>query len=253
IARNVWVMSQTQNFMRLRIVVPALNTSVDPDNGSYTKLSIDAYSPSTEEGSPELPNRTLLIKVDDDAASATFNVVDHQQTSSGSLLVSPVPRYVVSGDQYVSQWFRNDDAYDDDAYAPTQTIELQNVTEINGQKYLPVQIHPVAFNPVQQTINKTNEITIDLYLEGSAPWSQPAALANPWTYEGALKIAIDKDGLYKLSYDEMEAAGVIAPFDGVDINDLHLRVASTAISLDIDSGSGFFSSGDSLSLYVPHL
>ena len=253
IARNVWVLSQTQNFLRLKVVVPALSTSVDPDDGAYTKLAIQDYSPSTTEGAPELPTRTILVKVDNDAASATYSTVNHQQSLTSSIQVSPAPKYVVSGNQYITQWYKDNSAYATDAFAPSPTIALQSVTEINGQKYLPVQVHPVAFNPVQQKIDTTSEITIDIYLEGTAPWSQPNLSSNAWANEGGLKIGIHKDGMYKVTYDELETAGVIAPFDGANINDLHLKVVDVELSMDIDSGSGFFSSGDSITFFAPHL
>lgn len=251
-ARNVWVLSQTENYMRLKIVIPGLTTSVDPEDNNYTKLAIQDYSPSTEEGAPELLNRTILIKIPNASATADFEIIDHQRQLLSSLMIAPAPKYIADGDQFVPQWFKDESAYSHSTFLPEMPLTILNPVDINGQNYLPILVQPISFNPNLEQIYKSDEITLDIYLNGQPPWTEPNLSANPWAREGSLKIAIQREGLFSLSYDEMVLAGVIAPFDGIDIADLHLVIGSKEISMDVISADNTFNSGDEIRFYAPH-
>ena len=82
--------------------------------------------------------------------------------------------------------------------------------------------------------------------------SRPARMAAPMLNPpagspGSLKIELDTDGLYQLSYDELQTAGF-----GVDGNpaEWHLTVGGQQVAILIeDGGDGVFGSGDRILFY----
>ncbi|MCB0376869.1 MAG: hypothetical protein KDD33_00125 [Bdellovibrionales bacterium] len=253
ISENVWVLAQTDSYLRLKIVIPALSLTADPLNGSYSQLSINGYSRYSEAGAPQLLSKTLFIPIDGNSSSATFELVDAQTQVAAGVKVSPAPRYVASGDSMVPQWELNSTIYSTAQSMPDQFIELANIVVNQGQSYLPIVVNPVRYNPVSLDLTKANELVLDVFLEGAPAWQNPQVSVSPWMREGSIKIGWSKEGMYSVSFDELYEAGVVAPVAGKDISHLHLRVASVDLGISVDSADSVFNSGDSILFYAPYL
>lgn len=251
ISRNILLLSKTKNYLRLKISVPTLNFSNDVTYPTYEHLSIEDYNPTIIEGSPELLARTLMIKVDD-VQSPIFNVIEQQKTSYSSKVIAPAPRYIVSGNQLVPDWYVDSSAYSQNQLSPSHVISLGNIVNQSGEKFLPILINPVAYNPVSQVLEKTNEVIVDIFLNGQEPWQNINAINSPWTKEGTVKIGIPETGMYQLSFDELKNAGVIAPLENENISNLKILVKDMEIPIHVLSSDSVFNSGDKIRFYAPH-
>jgi hypothetical protein len=253
ISQNVWLLSQTQNYMRLKIKVPAMSLINDPLNGSYKKLLIDGYSHTTEAGLPELPSKTILIKIDKNLNSTQWQKYSELKTQINAIDVTPAPQFVNNSGTLQAQWTINNSFYNQNQSSPVSNIELKNVVTLNNESFLPIVILPVSYNPVSRQLDKIDEIVLDLYLQGTPPWSVINSSKNPWTREAGIKLGTLKEGMYQVTYDQLANAGVIAPLKDVNINNIHMRISDVKMGLQIDSMSGYFSNGDSIRFYAPSL
>lgn len=253
IAPSVWVQTQTNNYTRMKIVVPPLNMQPDPLNGAYQKLSIQTYSSSTLVGKPELPTRTILLKVGAKFTNAQLAVDSTTTSALGPVDVTPAAKYVNVANQMVPQWTIDNAYYAINQSNPQATLTLKPVVAIGEQFFLPIVVQPVAYNPVSGALVKTDEIVFDIYLSGTPPWSSVATAQDPWTREGAVKVGVRSEGMYEITYDELYDAGMVAPLDGADVDDIHVRISQTQVGREILSTSGTFSTGDSIRFYAPSL
>lgn len=253
ITSNVWVVAQTPQYARMKITVPDLATQPDPLNVSYKKLSIEGYSMSTTIGRPELPTKTILLKVESLFQNTRLEIDTITSSDFGTIPVTPAPDYISVGNQMVPQWTLDSAFYGLNQVSPSETIQLKSVVTVGDQHYLPIQVHPVAYNAATGELIKADTIIFDLYLSGVPPWASAHGVQDPWTREGGIKIGMREEGMYEISYAALKAAGMIAPLDGVNVEDIHVRVAQTQVGVDVQSTTGHFSDGDSLRFFAPSL
>jgi hypothetical protein len=248
---NVDLISKTENAIRLKITIPAYTLTPDATHNSYQHLSIPLYTKTLTAGHPELLARTLMLKVGSSTASATFEIVS-EQSATNSVLVAPAPDWVVVGNQYQSQWSLNASAYAQTNAVPTAPISVGSVVTNDGNTYLPLTVHPVAYTSSSQDLKKYNEIVVDVFLNGATTWkpNTPISVSEVWGAPGSLRIGISGDGMYEVSYDDMLSAGVVAPFHLADVTQLKLFVLNQEHPLDIKSVNGHFSTGDSIRFYA---
>ena len=248
---NVWVMAQTDSYLRLKIDVPAMSLSADPLNGSYNKLSIDGYQPMTEEGKPELLQKTILVPVNMNSNVASWSEYSRVNSAPVLTAVTPAPRHIVNGNSYEAQWFIDSSFYGVSQSLPSDPIVIENVIEISGHYYLPILISPLTYNPVSTQLDKIDQIVLDIYLEGTAPWDSVNSALDPWAREGGVKLGYSQEGMYRVSFDELEAAGVVAPLANKNFQDIHLKISAAELGYYSDSGDSTFDSGDSIYFYGP--
>lgn len=253
ISEHVWVLSQTENYLRIKIDIPSLSQAPDPLNTSFQKLSIEGYTPSTVAGAPELLNKTIMIPLASAASKATWELVDETLTNFLGVPVTPASEYVTVGDTLIPQWTLDNSVYSVDSASPQSFIEISQVVELNGRFFLPLVVHALKYNPVSQNLSKADQIILDLYLEGVAPWDSIDPSVSPWMREGSIKLGYLEEGMHELSFEELHAAGVSGPLDGVNISSLRLKISSVPVGIDVDSANSIFDAGDRLRFYGPQL
>lgn len=248
---HVDLISKTHGALRLKITIPALHIYADPLHNNYHRLEIPLYSKTITAGHPELLSRTLMIKIDSTHTSASATVVS-ETASTQNLLVAPAPEWVVVNQQYQSQWTLDSSAYASGTANPLSAIQLDAVVKNNGQSYLPITISPVQYTASSSTLKKYDELTVDIFLNGNTSWqpTTPITISTAWGTPGALKIGLNQEGVYNISYNDMISAGVVAPFHLADTTKLKLILQSQEHPLEITSANGFWNSGDSLRFYA---
>ena len=248
---NITLVAKTANSYRLKIVVPNYTLNTHPTHVSYQQISIPLYTKSTTVGSPELLSRTLMLKIPG-AASAQYTIVNETSSTTGSLALAPAPEWVLVGNMYQEQWNLDATVYSTNAFAPVSPISLGNIVNNNGQHYLPVVIQPLSYNPAQQQLKKYNELLVDIFLDGNSDWTPdaPLNLTQAWSTEGGLKIGLNKDGMYSLSFDDMLTSGVIGPFYNVPVDTLKLYIFDQEQAIDVISTNSIFDSGDTIRFFA---
>lgn len=250
---HITLLSKTQNAYRIKITIPNHQLSAHGTHPTYQQLSIPLYSRSVQAGDPELLQRTFMLKIDE-ATSAQMNIVSQVTSVAGSVLVAPAPNWVVSGNHFVEQWTLNTSAYANNTYLPAQPISLGTILNDQGQYYLPIVISPLSYQANAQNLKKYDEIVLDVFLDSSSSWvpTQPVAVNEAWGLPGSLKIGVAADGVYELTYDQMYAAGVINPFDHADVGQFKMYFLNQEHAIEVESTSGYFSSGDKIRFFAPH-
>lgn len=251
---NVTLLAKTANSYRIKITIPAHTLTADSDYPTYQRASIPLYSSTLEAGKPELLDRTIMLKIPQ-ASTAQLQVVSTMDQNFNGILMAPAPDWVLNGGNYEYQWYLDTVAYNENQMAPTTPITLGAVTNNQGQHYLPIVVHALAYNPAAQQLKKYNEIILDIFLNDNTDWAPqtPVNLSEVWSTEGALKIGIHSDGVYELTYEQMAAAGVLGPFDGGNLDKFKLYFLNQEQPLDVSSGDNLFSPGDKIRFYVKHI
>ena len=252
IAPNVTLLSETNGALRIKITIPAF-TATDSIEAPYKNLLIDDYSQTTEVGIAELPFRTILIQLSD-ATSASYEIVSQTITTLGPYNIRPAPDFIPSENTLVEQNAIDTDYYATDTFTPTNHISLDSLynAHIGSGKVLPLTIYPIRYNPVSDNIYYLSEIVIDIFLDGQTDWSILPSSHSPWSAPGGLKIGFDETGLYEITYDQLNAQGLIGPFDGAIHSKFKIFYGLTELPMELISAGVTFESGDKIRFFAPY-
>ncbi|OIQ19905.1 MAG: hypothetical protein BM556_05305 [Bacteriovorax sp. MedPE-SWde] len=257
LGNGVVIHNQTSSNIRLVITPDAPVFTASAWNGTYEDVSVTGYSKESTAGLPEIPERILLIEVYDYATTASLinSTVSGESTLAGHN-ISPAPTWTMDGNgDLQASYSPNATHYATSADTPSQYFDVDTTLQKSGSKtYLRIKVNPLKYNPVSQDVTRATSIELDIGLDGN-DWSitPPSAgdIINPFIVANTLKVDYSQAGMYQLDYNDLNNSSVEGPFDGVDINDLRLYYNGSEIPLEINSPSGFFSTGDYIRFYAP--
>lgn len=257
LGNGVHILAQTQNSLRLEIVPPAATINVSAWDGSYRTISLPGYSSTTEAGKPELVERTVLVEVDDSHTTATLGGASVTEEAPTLTPIAPAPSWALNGSGVLQpSWSIDAAAYSVNSYAPASYYSLDTaLVSVGEKKYVRVHVKPFVYNAVTTSLKKASRIVLDIGLSGAA-WnaSVPSASAaiSPSLVEGALRIKYSQSGIYEVSYNDLQAAGLEGFFHGADTADFRMYVQGREVPLQVFSSNGSFYSGDSVRFYLPY-
>jgi hypothetical protein len=251
LGNGVHILAQTRNSMRVEIIPPTAVYSVSPWNATYKSVNIPGYSKSLVAGLPELAERSFLIEVNEGFTSAEVTQTQVTEAAPAAHKIQPAPEYTPDSNQVLVPSYNPDaTAYANNSYAPTSYANVEGtLTEVNGKKYVRINVNPLKYNAVAEQIKAATKIILDIGLDGQAwrsdPPSNPATYA-PGTVDGDLRIRYSQTGMYEITYDELANMGLEVSLSGAAISDLRGYFLGEEIALDINSSDGTFNSGDSI-------
>ena len=253
IASGIYLIGQTQHFLRLKIEIPEVDLSAS-EVAPYQQLTIPGYSRQTHAGYSELLERTIMLKIPA-ASRANFELISNQQQQFENILVAPAPLWKYQHGELVAQWKLDKKFYRTDEWNPLSPVSLGKITSESGHYYLPIKIYPVSFNPVRREIITQQEMVIDIALDDYQDWGTGTEIdqENLWGVEGGLQIGVTRAGIYRISYEDLEQQGLIGPFDGQRVNDFQLFFKETELPLEVESAGEYFGPMDQLIFFAPHL
>ncbi|MBI5472950.1 MAG: hypothetical protein HY961_11450 [Ignavibacteriae bacterium] len=234
-------------------------TTITIDGKSYIRFAEPTATEGRDEqtGMPALPIDAVSLGIPQDAtisvelADPEYQILEHSN-------VAPYPSYDITDESESIEVFRRDAvAYEANVFFPTTQIQVQPPFVLRQQRITAIRIRPYQYNPRQQTLRKLVRAILRVHLKreknfaaGSAPRNDPhfeetykslllnyeearSWRMNPaqrtlfdssamWFQLGVqyLKAGIVSDGWVKLSYAEMQSAGV--NLTGVDLSTLKL-------------------------------
>ena len=137
------------------------------------------------------------------------------------------------------QYLPNQAIYAEDALYPHALYTVSEPMYLRDLRVVQLSLYPVRYNPAQAQINYTDQINISIQFDGAQPSSNPApeidsdgqtarslvlndqfpnswrdlprTTAAPTTFPigvDTLKIAVEKSGIYKVTYADMQSAGL---------------------------------------------
>ena len=149
-------------------------------------LTVPDTGYSTVPGEPELPAvRSLLVVPDAADVSATIT----GETFTVSLadvgidfplipLQAPLPKQ--PGEPELAALNVNATVYASDQFVPETAIRVAEAGHVNGQRLIAVEINPISYNPVGQTLKVYESLTFNIELGSSTQLAglQPAAASE---------------------------------------------------------------------------
>jgi len=261
LGNGIVILGQTSSSLRLEITPPVATFSASAWNSSYETISMPGYSAMSIAGSPELPEKDLLIEVHEFATAAAVNRVQQQTAVLTNHLIEPAPSFFLNGSGIlVPSYTVNNSVYANNSFYPSLaspsefTSLTSNLISMNGKKYLKIKVNPFRFNPVTKEIKSAVKIILDIGLDGD-DWdvTPPDVNADPGPYaiRNTLRIDYNKSGVYQIDYNDLLDSQVEAPFANSAVAHWRLYYQNTEIPLDIHSANGQFSAGDAIRFYLP--
>lgn len=253
---GIKILSKTRNSIRIEINPSEPTFSSSAWDTNFKDVKISGFSKMTLAGSPELPEKDLLIQVDDDAGEAHVVEENISEKLIAGHLISPAPDFRLSGDGILIPHFSLDSKhYAQSKYYPVSYYSIQNeLITLNNEKFLKLKINPLKHNPVEQNLLMGQKIILDIGLDGDRGEVRPPAIdsqISPYSVGNVLKIDYTKQGMYQISFEDFVRASVERPFQNSAMANWRLYYKNIEIPLEIHSNDGVFGAGDFIRFYAP--
>lgn len=181
---NVAVESDT----RLEFTVQVDGFCVDSfktADGVFAKVTFPNAAISGQVGDPAIPVIRKIIVAPTGAvvkASVTSADDEVELDSAGygqALVVAPVraPIPKVPGAAAQARYLRNRQAYSTDAFSPSPQVVVSEMGIVRGERLMLVEVRPVTYNPVQQSLRLCPQISVAIDFENAPPQVVPH---SPW-------------------------------------------------------------------------
>ncbi len=189
-------------------------------------LRVEGYAAHDTPGAPALPVWSTLVELPPEGQwHLVYESTGPQVLAApGTLPAVPVPELDLN---YPESWTTQPDLpgsvplvdrpdpviYTSDAFYPASPVVTGPELVQRGRRLLPVTVFPFQVNPVSGQLRYHPDLGITLSFTPVAP--EPEALEpvtavaqQPAAEQGAVRVYTGRGGLYRLTYGELQAAGV---------------------------------------------
>lgn len=256
LGNGIIILSKTSKSMRIEITPATPSFSASAWNNLYEDVLVSGYSKMTLIGSPELPEKDILIEVQSFAQTAhLINATVIENTLAGHL-ISPAPNYTLNGSGVLVPNYSPDATrYGSTSLYPAAYYSIEtDLISGNKAKFLKLKINPLKLSASVQSITMATKIILDIGLDGD-DWdvTLPDINSNlgPYSISNTLRIDFEQSGVYQIDYADFVNSEVEGPFKNTTTGLWKLYYKDVEIPLEIYSVSGNFSSGDFIRFYVP--
>ncbi|MBE2235131.1 MAG: hypothetical protein IAE85_16670, partial [Anaerolinea sp.] len=246
----------------LRVQTPAY--SIDTHG-----VTVPGYGRDATPGAPALPVWRTVVELPPTGAYQ----ISYQTPGAGLLAqqvdVPPAPLPQAAAGDLVG-WTRGESApaalptlqrrdpaiYGVDVFYPAAPVVAGPEQWQQGRRLLAVAVYPFQVNPATRTLRYHPDVQIEISVEpagdsASQPEGAAASLpANlPASTPGALRIRTGERGLYRLSYDDLQAAGV--PLATADVSSFAIWYLGQPVASElVGDGDARFEPGELVVFYA---
>jgi hypothetical protein len=151
--------------------------------------------------------------------------------------------------------------YGVDAFYPASPVIAGEPVWQDGRHILPVRVFPFQYNPITRQLRYHPDLQITVQVSDGEEGTLPAAPQGTGFYEptalpgdGALRIHTQQQGFYRLTHNDLQAAGVAVGPGGEDPDSFAVYYMGQAIDIQVTgAGDGSFDPGDLVIFYaVPY-
>jgi hypothetical protein len=151
--------------------------------------------------------------------------------------------------------------YGVNAFYPASPVVAGEAVVQGGRRILPVRVFPFQYNPVTSQLRYHPDLLVQVQVQSGAEGTVPATPPPGDFYEptalpgdGLLRIHTKERGLYRLTYDELNAAGVPTGPGGANPNTFAVYYKGEQIDIEVMGATdGSFDEGDLVIFYaVPY-
>ena len=274
-----------QHGVVLELVTPTFRQ--ESDGASCDLITVSGYSETDAAGWPRLPIKGAMVGIPAEA-EVTLTVLETERaTVEGSFELCPVASPIfdveLSGEINYSgeEAVQDPVAYSTDQFYPAFPAEVTSTGFVRSQRVAQLSFHPFQYNPVSGELEHYRRIRVQLnfVFEGRQALSEGAELdegsfedllhgslinydsarewrTQPLSSQALLdgpagpryKILLDADGIYQLSYDQLQAAGVAV--DSLDPHTFQMHNQGKEIAIYVvGEEDGVFDTGDTILFY----
>ena len=268
-SRPVALASPETGDLSMRIETPEYELSV-------AGVKVPGYASNTLPGAPSLPVRGFTFDLPASGDwELTFELVGSRVLTERVTIPSvPVPDLDLNGPTSLDDLEtlpasvpvinRPDPAiYAADAFYPASPVLAGEAMQQGDKRILPVRVFPFQYNPVTRELLYHPDLRISVRLHGAelspeaatAPVNAQPKRAVPATnVEFAVRVYTRERGLYRLTYNELAAAGIPVGSGGRDPRKFVLYNDGQPVDIQLIGGAdGVFNPGDLVIFYaVPH-
>ena len=138
---------------------------------TYKRLSMPQCEIMGEVGAPEIPVVTKMIAIPE-CSEIMYNVTMSGVQTFTDYMVYPVPeqqpRDNDAGAFYIEEVFTKDvAAYAQNIAMPVEDFSVLDEGALRSQRYVRLELHPVQYNPVTQTLTVATEMEVSLTFTGA--------------------------------------------------------------------------------------
>jgi len=264
---EIRVLDENPHSLILELTVPDPIISDENLSGQiYQTINIPGMGHSNQPGKPQLPNKGTLIAVPSDS-QIQLEIIEQETEVLSNLLLPPAN-------------------YQLDRFEPANPVEIGMTGYIREQRVAQIQFFPVRYNPAQKTveIDKSLRVKVSFINNNTRSGKEPLEVVAdspafekmldqlllndrtvnqvlrsrsvktredcPSPLPPALKLSIDKTGVYALSHSYFqEKLGL--DLSVVDARQIHLSHQGEAVPIFIASEEdGVFGPGDVMFFYA---
>ena len=269
--------------LTLRLATPVYRLQdVQRDSQTFQEIALDAQDwwPVGDAGSPQLPERSVLLAVPPAGQVIVESVETGDATVVSGVSLQPAPDVTLVDDALQSSWTANRAAYASDAWQPARAAEITEEGWLRGVRFVRLALRPFQVNPAQGSLRVSDSVTVRLRFEQpgnampapvdplyapilrstfanyyqAAQWqTAPAAeerqplLDGPW-----VKVTANHDGLYRVTYNDLLASG-LSSATLASINPYTMKLLDDGVEQAVfvaGQANGVFDPGDYVLFYA---
>jgi hypothetical protein len=255
-------------------------------SGRYDSISIPGSDATSRPGEPQLPVLSALIGVPAEAEILLEIQENVQVRIPGNYNLLPVPSPVrpetdLSPGRYT--YFADEQAYSLNAFYPKTAVQVEEQGWLRDQRVVRIAFYPFQYNPAEGVLHWNRQVRVEVTFPGDSSLRAGGQVRqdNPFetilqgqllNYEaakawrtlgdaasmrlsstaaqpsGRTKIVIDHDGLYRLTYADLQSAGL--EVDNIDPRNFRMTSQDQEVALYVSGQEdGHFDPGDSITFY----
>ncbi|MEN8215911.1 MAG: C25 family cysteine peptidase [Pseudomonadota bacterium] len=277
----ITLLDESSQSLTLELTTPAPVISEKQLSGNtYQAIHIAGTGYTHDQGKPQLLIRGTLIAVPE-GSEIQLEILDSDTEILSGILLPPAPTF---NPEQPETFIPEPQSYEADHFQPASPVKIGLIGRIREQRVAQIQFFPVQHNPVQQTVKlyKRLRVRVSFYndtrkvsepvVEDSPAFDQMLSnlLINDATSNRvlrrstrttrdscpplppALKISIDKTGVYAITYADILASGVdLSVLDAQQVSQLHMTYKGRAVPIFVAGvEDGQFGPGDALYFYA---
>lgn len=254
------------------------------DGVTYQQIVVDSdgWAQAGLAGAPQLPERGLMVAVPP-TGDVTLDIIEATPlTAEGSYRLDSAPFVNLEEDRLVETWQPSPDKVAEAAWTPAAQAEIAQEGWLRGYRFVRLSLRPFQYNPASGELSVASTLRVRLAFSEPGP-SVSSLPADPiyapvfWStfanYDQAkdwqtrpesdaveqrqidtapqVKVTVNADGLYRVTYNDLLNAGVAASTLGM-LNPRTFRLLDGGVEQHITvvgEDDGVFNPSDTIQFY----
>lgn len=259
------------------------------DGVEYRRLHVAKWGSWGQPGQPQLPMHSILLGMPQ-LGTPDIEIIEAETEAFSGYIVYPVPALVKGGTQETPQLVEaftlDSNTYSADTFFPGSVTEAAEIGLLREQPVFQLRLYPIQYNPHQQTLQVYRRLKVRVTFPGDNLGAQaaleqdvpvveqilkdtlfnydalprtPAQAAvspppiSPQDSQAKLKLIVEQDGLYKVTYDDLNSVA-LPDFMSSNPRNMQLSYQGTPVPIlfygdsdnSFDSGDHFFFYGQGI-------